>query len=93
MSDPSGERVALSDAFLMLLFPLATQDAICLSWVCTVLYGHVLKTVRMEVQAQVQTAMRPTAKREPMTAFNPEGFLKLLKKVPVAPRLSSICQS
>lgn len=31
MSDPSGESMALTDAFLMLLFPLATQDAICLS--------------------------------------------------------------
>lgn len=31
MNDPSGESMALTDAFLMLLFPLATQDAICLS--------------------------------------------------------------
>lgn len=33
MSDPSGESMALTDPFLMLLFPLGTQDAICLSWV------------------------------------------------------------
>lgn len=31
ISDPSGESMALTDAFLTLLFPLATQDAICLS--------------------------------------------------------------
>lgn len=32
MSDPSRERVALTDAFLMFLLPLATPAAICLSW-------------------------------------------------------------
>lgn len=31
MSDPSGESMALTDAFLMPFFPLATLDAICLS--------------------------------------------------------------
>lgn len=33
MSDPSGERMALTDAFLMFLIQLAIQGAICLSWV------------------------------------------------------------
>ncbi len=76
MSDQSGESIALTDAFLMLPFPRATADAICLSWASLCFMDMCWIQLGWKSEHKLKQPC-PTAKRGPMTAFKPEGFLKL----------------